>query len=168
MRRARLERTRASISAVRRTLLISGRRTSPYSCRWQTEWTTTPGSTTSRRMTIRAGFVKRSRTTTWRMSLSTSRARPRQIRKRVDARCARRSNANTRRLRRLIEPWPLPALRRGLEESGARIWQWLAVEREQIAGEKEAGQAESVGNLVSARPRFERRVLPQERGERQQ
>ena len=42
------------------------------------------------------------------------------------------------------------------------------MERKQVAGEKEAGQPESVGNLLRARLRFRRRVLAQERGQRQQ
>ena len=42
------------------------------------------------------------------------------------------------------------------------------MQREQVAGEKEAGQAEPVGDLLRARLRFERRVLAQERGQRQQ
>ena len=51
------------------------------------------------RTTIRAGFVKRSRTTSWRMNLSRSRVSLREIRKRRDTRRERRSSANTRRPR---------------------------------------------------------------------
>src|ERR1700733_4825736 len=55
---------------------------------------------------------------------------------------------------------PLPrSLRRRLEKGGARVRQRLAARREQIAGEKEAGQPERVGDLVRTRLPLKRRVL---------
>jgi hypothetical protein len=55
---------------------------------------------------------------------------------------------------------PLPrSLRRRLEKGGPRVRQWLAAQREQIAGEKEAGQPECVGDLVRTRLPLKRGVL---------
>jgi hypothetical protein len=59
-----------------------------------------------RRTTIRAGCVKRSRTTSWRMNSSRSRVSRREIREQPDARCEKRSSPNTRRPRpRTRIPW---------------------------------------------------------------
>src|SRR6202035_2059900 len=88
---------------------------------------------------IRAGFVKQSRTRSWRTSSSRSRVSPSEIQERPDAQCARPSNANTGRRRPRAEPFTT-ALRRGIAKGVFRV-------RPRVLGQTDRKLLAKVGNL---------------------